>query len=263
MILSSMTTLHPMLSGLSLVKCSLSLSITRRSLQTHHGAVEAAYRTLGLDSKASRQQVKEAFYNLSKELHPDVSKTQSTEKFQELNEAYKLLCSLQVDYQKGQVKSHNVKRQSRNPPSDIDDWIRNIHKNNKNKTNYEFRDEINDLDNWVRFNRKREFMENARRRKLHQRQKGTHGEDSDIDDLKYESIFGNKHGVKSEHYQNYEKQFIKTVFRPLKKTENENVVTKNWFYDVCIRWMLIHKMKSVFFILMVNLGLGIHLYYDR
>merc|ERR1719186_643894 len=82
---------------ISSLQCSTRCTSSWQSPGERQREAEEAYRALGLHTGASKRQVKEAFYRLSKELHPDVSKIQSTEKFQKLNEAYTLLCKHQVD----------------------------------------------------------------------------------------------------------------------------------------------------------------------
>ena len=51
-------------------------------------------KTLGLKKNANRKEIKEAYYSLAKDLHPDTKKeptSTSTASFQEINEAYKRL----------------------------------------------------------------------------------------------------------------------------------------------------------------------------
>ena len=49
-------------------------------------------KTLGLKKNASRKEIKEAYYRLAKDLHPDTKKEPtSTASFREINEAYKRL----------------------------------------------------------------------------------------------------------------------------------------------------------------------------
>merc|ERR1712083_1169140 len=142
-------------------------------------------------------------------------------------------------------------KKSTNIPEDIDDWIKEI---NTNK----FKTQNIDIDDWIRqntqrdFDAKQQFMENARKRKMRQRQYGSEDEFTDIDDLgpKY------KFGYSSEHYQNYEKQFIKKVFKPSKSTTEETkpnvVVSRNWFMDICISW--INSKRKVVLLIFVILG---------
>lgn len=50
------------------------------------------YETLGVPRTASKREIKAAFFNLSKKLHPDVNRVQiSAEPFREVNEAYRTL----------------------------------------------------------------------------------------------------------------------------------------------------------------------------
>ena len=50
------------------------------------------YETLDLKSNASQQDIKKAYYNLSKKYHPDkCNDDDATEKFQKINTAYQIL----------------------------------------------------------------------------------------------------------------------------------------------------------------------------
>ena len=50
------------------------------------------YKTLGLDKKASDEDIKKAYRNLARKYHPDVNKDpKAEEKFKEVNEAYQVL----------------------------------------------------------------------------------------------------------------------------------------------------------------------------
>jgi len=57
------------------------------------------YSVLGLPATAEAREIKETFYRLSKEHHPDLSKEQgSLEKFREIAAAYEVLgCTLQPE----------------------------------------------------------------------------------------------------------------------------------------------------------------------
>ena len=51
-------------------------------------------KTLGLKKNANRKEIKEAYYSLAKDLHPDTKRSKeptSTASFREINEAYKRL----------------------------------------------------------------------------------------------------------------------------------------------------------------------------
>jgi molecular chaperone DnaJ len=48
------------------------------------------YQTLGVDKKASKDEIKKAFRNLAHKYHPD-KKTGDDAKFKEINEAYSVL----------------------------------------------------------------------------------------------------------------------------------------------------------------------------
>ena len=51
-------------------------------------------KTLGLKKNSSRREIKEAYYSLAKDLHPDTKRTKeptSSTSFREINEAYKRL----------------------------------------------------------------------------------------------------------------------------------------------------------------------------
>lgn len=49
------------------------------------------YEILGVSEKATPDEIKKAYRKLAREHHPDVSKTDSNEKFKEINEAYEIL----------------------------------------------------------------------------------------------------------------------------------------------------------------------------
>lgn len=49
------------------------------------------YEILGLQPQCTNQEIREAFAKLSKECHPDTSKTSDTARFQSIMEAYRVL----------------------------------------------------------------------------------------------------------------------------------------------------------------------------
>ncbi len=64
------------------------------------------YETLGITPKADSKQIKLAYYEKSKEYHPDVNQSpDAAVKFQEVNAAYEVLSNEQLkdeyDYNKG------------------------------------------------------------------------------------------------------------------------------------------------------------------
>lgn len=63
------------------------------------------YARLGLTADASQDEIKTAYYKLSKEHHPDknVDSTQSTEKFRSVTEAYEILGNVttRAEYDRG------------------------------------------------------------------------------------------------------------------------------------------------------------------
>ena len=54
------------------------------------------YKVLGVDKKASSQEIKKAYRKLAKKYHPDINKAaDATAKFQEVNNAYDFLSNEQ------------------------------------------------------------------------------------------------------------------------------------------------------------------------
>ena len=56
------------------------------------------YQSLGVARTASAEEIKKGFRKLAREFHPDVAKDKkrAEEKFKEINEAYEVLCELEV-----------------------------------------------------------------------------------------------------------------------------------------------------------------------
>jgi len=55
---------------------------------------ESYYKTLGVDKKASQQQIKASYRKLARKWHPDKNQNnidEATKKFQEISEAYEVL----------------------------------------------------------------------------------------------------------------------------------------------------------------------------
>ncbi|CAH8599466.1 unnamed protein product [Schistosoma rodhaini] len=66
--------------------------INHRLLAVFSSKVDSLYSVFGLSSNATHQDIKEAFYRLSKIYHPDVTDDpNSREKFHELTKAYEIL----------------------------------------------------------------------------------------------------------------------------------------------------------------------------
>ena len=66
--------------------CLFHVSFRRSTNSSDH------YLTLGIDKNATRQQIKQSYYKLSKQYHPDVNKDSgSEEKFKSLQAAYHIL----------------------------------------------------------------------------------------------------------------------------------------------------------------------------
>ena len=67
-------------------------------------AVKSPYVVLGVAPKADIKEIKENFYKLSKEHHPDISKDASSmEKFREIAEAYETLSNPELRKKYDQV----------------------------------------------------------------------------------------------------------------------------------------------------------------
>ena len=67
-------------------------------------AVKSPYAVLGVAPKADIKEIKENFYKLSKEHHPDISKDASSmEKFREIAEAYETLSNPELRKKYDQV----------------------------------------------------------------------------------------------------------------------------------------------------------------
>ena len=67
-------------------------------------AHKSPYAVLGVASKADIKEIKERFYKLSKEHHPDISKDASSmEKFREIAEAYETLSNPELRSKYDQV----------------------------------------------------------------------------------------------------------------------------------------------------------------
>lgn len=94
---------------LSSAKLLSSLHLARfKSLRFFRTSVvndaEDIYRVLGLKHNATQREIKEAFYNLSKKHHPDITKNAaSNAKFQEILSAYEILGdpSRRMEYDRG------------------------------------------------------------------------------------------------------------------------------------------------------------------
>jgi curved DNA-binding protein CbpA len=78
-----------------LTDTTLVYSTTRRNQTTQASKKKKDhYEVLGLDRQAEGKEVRNAFYRLSKQYHPDVNKEEgASEKFQDLTDAYEVLSS--------------------------------------------------------------------------------------------------------------------------------------------------------------------------
>ncbi|KAM7533220.1 hypothetical protein Aperf_G00000120730 [Anoplocephala perfoliata] len=91
-----------LLSPLNLTKMN-SLRFFRTSVAN---GVEDIYKVLGVKHNATQSEIKEAFYNLSKKHHPDITgNAASSAKFQEILSAYEILGdpNKRADYDRGLV----------------------------------------------------------------------------------------------------------------------------------------------------------------
>nr|CDS29435.1 hydrocephalus inducing protein [Hymenolepis microstoma] len=69
-------------------------------------ATEDIYKVLGVKQNATQREIKEAFYNLSKKYHPDITgNSASSAQFQKIKNAYEILgdSSKRADYDRGLV----------------------------------------------------------------------------------------------------------------------------------------------------------------
>ncbi|HEY0337431.1 MAG TPA: DnaJ C-terminal domain-containing protein [Burkholderiales bacterium] len=77
------------------------------------------YATLGVDKKASAEEIKKAYRKLARKYHPDVSKEKDAkEKFQDVSEAYETLKDSEKRAAYDQLGSHQTGQDFRPPP----DW---------------------------------------------------------------------------------------------------------------------------------------------
>jgi curved DNA-binding protein len=77
------------------------------------------YATLGVDKKASADEIKKAYRKLARKYHPDVSKEKNAkEKFQDVSEAYETLKDAERKAAYDQLGSHQPGQDFRPPP----DW---------------------------------------------------------------------------------------------------------------------------------------------
>ena len=60
-------------------------------LRRFGSAIKSHYETLGLPSTASKEEIKKAYFDLSKKLHPDMAKTGDEVRFKQVSEAYQVL----------------------------------------------------------------------------------------------------------------------------------------------------------------------------
>jgi curved DNA-binding protein len=75
------------------------------------------YRVMGVDRKASAEEIKSAYRKLAKKYHPDVSKERGAEeKFKELGEAYETLKDPEKRAAYDQLGSHRPGQEFRPPP---------------------------------------------------------------------------------------------------------------------------------------------------
>ncbi|KAK3591614.1 hypothetical protein CHS0354_013798 [Potamilus streckersoni] len=91
-----------MTSVLLLCRCQILQASFRHLWQHKRFLAKTHYEVLGVSRKATQDEIKAAYINLSKQLHPDLNKSDPKfhEKFVRVNEAYNVLCkpSLRRDY---------------------------------------------------------------------------------------------------------------------------------------------------------------------
>ncbi len=77
------------------------------------------YKTLGVDRKATQDEIKRAYRKLARKYHPDVSKEADAErKFKELGEAYEVLKDPEKRVAYDQLGSNWNSQQGFQPPPD-------------------------------------------------------------------------------------------------------------------------------------------------
>lgn len=93
-----------------------------RSVRKLSKVVQTHYEVLGLTSAASQRDIRNAFLQLSKKLHPDLNPgdPSSHVKFVRLLEAYSVLCNVESrrQYDVGYVRSTQSAQHSRSRPAD-------------------------------------------------------------------------------------------------------------------------------------------------
>ena len=83
------------------------------------------YAVLGLKPQADVKEIKESFYKLSKEHHPDLNKDESSiEKFREIAEAYETLINPELRQKYDQENGSPARQSIKRPPGRKFDGMR-------------------------------------------------------------------------------------------------------------------------------------------
>ncbi|VVC99743.1 dnaJ homolog subfamily C member 30, mitochondrial [Leptidea sinapis] len=132
----------------------LAVSTAFRALGTTARACANHYDVLGITPKANQNEIKSAYYKLSKLYHPDISKDEETDKkFRAITEAYKVLGNIGLKrlYDKGLlVGKENTTRMDYKPDPEPTDPTLKFYKSrvSRHVPTIDGRTPIYDFDTW-------------------------------------------------------------------------------------------------------------------